>query len=219
MALESLEIDKLLTEVAVLAASMEGTDGLSCGIVLRSRGRPVVVACSNEVATRLEEFQHAIGNGPGLTAMYTGRATAVEDTAQSRRWTEFEARAAAEGIGSSLSVPLAVGDSGVGALSLYAPGAGAFAETQLRLAHGVAAVVAGLLALALGRAEQTHLVENLRAALAARAIIDQALGILMAQQRCTSDEAFVILRKASQNRNIKLRDLATGIVQGVSGRP
>ena len=97
-------------------------------------------------------------------------------------------------------------------------GAGAFRETQLRWAHGVAAVVAGMLALAVGRAEQAHLVGGLRAALATRAVIDQALGIVMARRQCTSDEAFAILREASQNRNIKLRDVAAGVVMGVSGR-
>jgi len=218
MTLESLEIDELLTEVAVLAASWEGVDGLSCSIVLLSDGCPPAIACSDALAARLEEFQHAIGDGPGLTAMHTGRVAAVEDTAERHRWAEFEARAVAEGVGSSLSVPLTVGDSQVGALSLYARGAGAFRETQLRWAHGVAAVVAGMLALAVGRAEQAHLVGGLRAALATRAVIDQALGIVMARRQCTSDEAFAILREASQNRNIKLRDVAAGVVMGVSGR-
>jgi AmiR/NasT family two-component response regulator len=41
----------------------------------------------------------------------------------------------------------------------------------------------------------------------------------MAQQRCTSDEAFDMLRRASQSRNVKLRDVAAGIVTGISGRP
>jgi AmiR/NasT family two-component response regulator len=76
-----------------------------------------------------------------------------------------------------------------------------------------------VLALAASRAEQARQVEDLRAALVARAVIDQALGIIMAQQRCTSDEAFDILRRASQTRNVKLRDVAAGIVTGISGRP
>jgi AmiR/NasT family two-component response regulator len=53
--------------------------------------------------------------------------------------------------------------------------------------------------------------------LISRAVIDHAVGILMAQQRCDEDTAFDILRRASQNRNIKLRELATEIVATVSG--
>jgi len=78
MTLESLEIDELLTEVALLAASWEGPGGLSCGIMLRSDGCPPAIACSDALAARLEEFQHAIGDGPGLTAMHTGLVAAVE---------------------------------------------------------------------------------------------------------------------------------------------
>ncbi|HEX5288842.1 MAG TPA: ANTAR domain-containing protein [Streptosporangiaceae bacterium] len=69
------------------------------------------------------------------------------------------------------------------------------------------------------QAEQADLTEQLRAALASRAVIDQALGVIMGQERCTSARAFEILRSASQNRNIKLREVAASIVTSVSGAP
>lgn len=50
-------------------------------------------------------------------------------------------------------------------------------------------------------------------------MIDQALGVLMAQQRCGQARAFALLRNASQRRNIKLRELAREIVTSVSGEP
>jgi AmiR/NasT family two-component response regulator len=55
--------------------------------------------------------------------------------------------------------------------------------------------------------------------LASRTIIDQALGIIMGQNRCTADEAFDILRAAASHRNIKLRDVAHDMVTRVSGLP
>ena len=218
-AIESLGINELLTELALLAACLEGGGGPSCGIVLHVDGLPPAIACSDETAARMEGIQQEIQDGPCPTAMRTGQVASVEDTARGGQWAEFGARAAAEGVGASLSVPLAVGTRQVGALNLYAPGAGAFGETRLRWARGVAAAVSGVLALALSRAEQARQVEDVRAALVARAVIDQALGIVMAQQRCTPDEAFDILRRASQSRNVKLRDVAAGIVTGISGRP
>lgn len=48
-------------------------------------------------------------------------------------------------------------------------------------------------------------------------MIDQAIGIITAQQRCDASRAFDLLRRASQNRNIKLRELATEIVEAVGG--
>ena len=75
------------------------------------------------------------------------------------------------------------------------------------------------LALAVSQAEQADLAAQLRATLAARAVIDQALGIIMAEQRCSAAQAFDVLRRASQNRNIKVRDIAARIVTGVTGQP
>jgi GAF domain-containing protein len=219
MTIESLGISDLLAELAMLAAGLQGSGGASCGIVLRVGGLPSVIACSDELAARVEKIQQVILDGPCLSAMRTGQVARVEDTAQRGQWAEFGARAVAAGVGSSLSVPLTVGDRPVGALNLYAPVAGAFGETRLRWARGIAGAASGVLALAASRAEQARQVGDLRAALGARAVIDQAIGIVMAQQRCTSDEAFDILRRASQRRNVKLRDVAADIVMGVSGQP
>ena len=219
MAIESLGINELLTELSMLAAGQHGGGGASCGIVLLVGGLPSAIAWSDELAARVELIQQAIPDGPCLSAMRTGLVAGVEDTAQPGQWAEFGARAAAAGVGSSLSVPLTVDDRPVGALNLYAPDAGAFGETRLRWARGIAGAVSGVLALAASRAEQARQVEDLRAALDARAVIDQAIGIVMGQQRCTSDKAFDILRRASQRRNVKLRDVAAGIVMGISGQP
>lgn len=54
--------------------------------------------------------------------------------------------------------------------------------------------------------------------MSSRAVIDQAIGIVMAQNRCDADAAFDVLRRASQNRNIKLRQVATDLVKAVAGR-
>jgi AmiR/NasT family two-component response regulator len=73
------------------------------------------------------------------------------------------------------------------------------------------------LALILRQAQQAQVQHQLGEAMASRAIIDQAIGILMAQHRCTAHTAFGLLRQASQHRNRKLRDLATAIITNISG--
>jgi AmiR/NasT family two-component response regulator len=67
--------------------------------------------------------------------------------------------------------------------------------------------------------EQAETNEHLKSALASRGTIGQAMGIIMAQNRCSADTAFAILRSASQHRNVKLRDIAAGLVAGVTDEP
>ena len=209
-------IEEFLQKMADLAAARV-TDGLSCGITLRPNGRPLTVASSDELAATVDEVQYGIDKGPCLHSMRTGEVVSVPDTAGEPRWAGFEVQAAAHGVGSSLSIPLIAEDRQIGALNLYAPVAEAFGPAELRRAEGFAATASGALALGVRQAEQADLTEQLRAALASRAVIDQALGIIMAQERCTAARAFDILRAASQNRNVKLRDIAREVVTNASG--
>jgi AmiR/NasT family two-component response regulator len=54
--------------------------------------------------------------------------------------------------------------------------------------------------------------------MASRSVIDQAMGVVMAQNRCDAKSAFAILIRASQNRNVKLREIARSVVTEVSQR-
>ena len=54
--------------------------------------------------------------------------------------------------------------------------------------------------------------EQLRSSIVSRAVIDQALGVIMATEHCPQDRAFAMLRSVSQNTNVKIRDLAATIV-------
>ena len=53
---------------------------------------------------------------------------------------------------------------------------------------------------------------NLTDALRTRELIGQAQGILMERERITADQAFDVLRRASQHMNIKLREVAETLV-------
>jgi len=72
-----------------------------------------------------------------------------------------------------------------------------------------------------GRSQRERLYDSasarLHARLASMPVIEQAKGVLMAQQRCGPDEAFELLRRASQRANIKVSVLAAQIVEQVSG--
>jgi len=74
------------------------------------------------------------------------------------------------------------------------------------------------LVLVLRNADQAQQSVQLEQALSSRTVIDQAIGILMAQQQGTAEEAFALLRAHSQNTNRKLRDVAADLITRVSGR-
>jgi AmiR/NasT family two-component response regulator len=57
---------------------------------------------------------------------------------------------------------------------------------------------------------------NLEAAMKNRTAIDIAVGVIMAQNRCSQEAATTILRKASNSRNIKLRDVAASVIASAS---
>jgi GAF domain-containing protein len=151
--------------------------------------------------------------------MRDGHMVRIEDTADKARWPEFEARAAAEGIRSCLALPLSAGGRPTGAINLYARTASAFGTAEARRAENFAEDASVALTLATRLASHAVLIDQLRSSLASRTVIDQALGIIMARERCTQARAFAILRSASQNKNVKLRDLAVAVVTSVTGEP
>jgi AmiR/NasT family two-component response regulator len=71
----------------------------------------------------------------------------------------------------------------------------------------------------LRQVRQARVQHQLADAMVSSSVIDHAIGILMGRQRCTATVAFDLLRKASQHRNRKLRDIAAELVTTVSGAP
>lgn len=67
--------------------------------------------------------------------------------------------------------------------------------------------------------QQSALNQQLEEALTNRSVIDQAIGLLMGQQRCAAPEAFDLLRQNSQHNNRKLRDVAADLITRVTGMP
>jgi GAF domain-containing protein len=214
--LGSNSIEEFLHELAVLAARLVRS-GLSCGMTIGPRGRPVTMACSDPEAARVDKVQYELNDGPCLHAIRSARLVRIDDMAGQQRWPRFEKMAVAHGIRSCLALPLVTEGKSVGALSLYAREAAAFGSTEVLRAQTFAKNASGAVALALRLASYAALTEQLRSSLASRTVIDQALGVIMAQERCSQARAFAILRAASQNTNVKLRDIASAIVTGVSG--
>jgi GAF domain-containing protein len=204
---------EFLDELVQLAATGHG----SCAITVRLDDRSRTVASSDALAARADEIQYAQGEGPCLESIRTGHVVDAPDLASDDRWGNYRSYALAQGIRSVLSTPLGVDGQQFGALNLYSTEADGFGAEARAQAARWAQQASGAVGVALRLAERTRHGQQLAEALTSRSIIDQAIGILMAQQRCSSGVAFEILRSASQGRNVKLRTIAADIVHAVGG--
>ena len=213
------DIEQFLHELAVLSTRVV-TDGLSCGMTFRQRGRtPVTAACTDPLAAAADDVQYQTGDGPCLHALRHAQPVRIDDMARHGRWPRFARQAMSLGIRSCLAMPLITDGEPVGALNLYARRPGAFGPAETRRAESFARNASGALTLALRMATCNDLNDQLRSSIVSRAVIDQALGVIMATERCPHDKAFALLRTVSQNTNVKLRDLAADIVTSASGEP
>ena len=213
---DSLHVDLFLDHVVRVAAEVV-TPAVACGLTMRRDGGAFTVASSGDLAAKGDEIQYGADEGPCLEALRRGRVVEVDDLRADRRWRRYREHALRLGIASSLSLPMTVDRETVGALNLYATEPGAFTEKARRNAVAFADQGTAALAIILRQADQALLHQQLTDAMASRSVIDQALGVLMGQQRCTATEAFALLRQASQHRNRKLRDVAVEIITQVTG--
>ena len=217
--LSTTGIESFLQQLSELATGA-ADQPISCGITARRDGQPLTVASSDHQASMLDESQYTGAGGPCLQTLATGQTTLIEDIDQEIRWPRYVASAKAAGLRCSLSLPLTVDHTTVGAMNLYGFAAlGIFTGEVRRRCELFAAQASGALQLTLGRVADREVLDQVDQALASRSIIDQALGIVMGQQRCTAEEAFALLRMRSQSSQMKLRDVAAELVVHVTGQP
>ena len=164
----------------------------------------------------MDELQYAYGDGPCLTAMRTGVTTYVPNVSIEHRWPEYIRAVAKKGVQSILGVPLRLEGDSTAALNIYSSRPHGISGEDIARAELFAEQSAKTLRLELRLAKLQDARDNLEAAMKNRTAIDVAVGVIMAQNRCSQDAAVTILRKASNSRDMKLHDLAAGIVESVS---
>jgi len=178
--------------------------------------RAKTVAFTGDLAVHLDERQYRSGFGPCLDVAVSGE-TILVDTSNDGQYPEFSAAARRLGVTHSLSVGLPIPQRTIGALNIYGS-AGPFTDREVESAHAFAGHAAVAVANAALYASTADLARNLQIAMASRAVIEQAKGIVMAQRRCSADEAFELLRIDSQRRNVKLRVVCQSIVDSAVSR-
>ena len=197
----------------VIGAVVAGTDivpGARAASLslLAPRRRLSPAAHSDELIGAIDRAQCGIGEGPAFQAAFHGDSCRTADLGADGRWPAFGPLAAGMGLRSMLSCPLVVGGERLGALTLASDRTAAFDEPA-ELLSGLFAAHAAI-ALSAGRRDQ-----QLREAVASRDLIGQAKGILMQRHRISGDEAFATLVQASQDTNMKLREVAGHVVDHI----
>jgi GAF domain-containing protein len=200
------------TLLRVSEMACEFTPAKYAGITMLVDGSPRTGVFTNPEAPEIDEAQYRLGEGPCMYAFRDQKPYRIDSTIQDRRWPDFCRTAAAHGIHSTLSVPLAARGKSLGALNLYSVSENAFTvehESNVRVFADQACIV---LANAQVYWDARQLSENLSQAIETRETISQAVGILIAAGGRTPDEAFQVLVDASQRENRKVRDIAQEIV-------
>ncbi len=195
--------------VELAAATVEGCDAAGVFVV---KGQQVVTAAASvPLVKELDDLQVASDEGPCLDVIAEGGTAHAADLADDPRWPRFGPAAVTAGIRSALALRLS--DRPVSALNLYARLPTAFGATD-RAKALIFATLAGIALESAGeRAEGEHQIATLHDALRTRELIGQAQGILIERERITADQAFHVLRRASQHLNIKIREVALTLVE------
>ena len=212
-------LDDVLADVTrIAAAGIPGAEATS--ITLLRNDKAFTAAYHGDMALAADELQYEKGYGPCMDAGRGGVLLRIDDMATETRWPDYVARVQAEtGVRSSLSVPLPYQGNSIGALNNYSSEPAAFASpASIEAGLEVAEVVAVAVANADAHWQLGEQARNMRIAMDSRAVIEQAKGVLMAQRKVDAEQAFEILREASQRYNRKLRDIAQGIVDGTQSR-
>ncbi|WP_407657623.1 GAF and ANTAR domain-containing protein [Kribbella turkmenica] len=196
-------VDETVETVVQFALQAEACS--YAGVVLTARGSREVAAVTDPLVTTLYELQADLGEGPMVTALTEGVVVHVADVDNETRWPVWAERLPAERFGSALHVPMYAGAELVGVLSLFNTEPHAFSADDEAIAH----ILARHASVAVASARDG---EAMAAAVDARKLVGQAMGILMERFDLDEPRAFEILKRYSQEHNLKLRDVAQELI-------
>jgi GAF domain-containing protein len=208
----TLALQDLLTRVAEDAVSaIPGAD--AAGVTLMVTGQPDMHAASGAFAADVDTMQYGLGEGPCISAADEGRTVRSGSLAETTTWPNFTAQVAGLGLNSVLSLPMILDDvTIIGAINVYAHLPNAFSQRAQELGErfaGPAAIAAHNVRVL---CQTRRLSEQLQAALASLAVIDQAIGILLSSGERSASEASAMLSHMSESEQVPMAEAAGRVV-------
>jgi transcriptional regulator with GAF, ATPase, and Fis domain len=197
-------VDATLGRITASAVELvEGCD--AAGILVLHSGKVRTLAPTEQLVVDSDRLQERLGEGPCFEAARTRageRVFRIRDLTQEQpRWPAFAPEIHRLGVGSMMGFLLYTEDEELGALNIYSRRPGVFTEASELAGWLLASHAAVAFSAARTQAQ-------LEQAVATRHLIGEAMGILMGSHRLTEEEAFDVLRRYSQENNVKLREVA-----------
>jgi GAF domain-containing protein len=203
---DTCSVQASVDQLVAFAATSFDTRYAGMTLVRERRQRFETVGATDPLVQTADELQDELGEGPCVDASVASRTVVSNDLAGDARWPTWGPLVARLGLGSIVSSELSAGHRRVGALTVYGEPERRFTREDLEMAQ----VLAGHAAVALRFAEQ---IEGLRIALESRTTIGQAQGVLMERYDVDADRAFAVLKRLSQDENVRLVEVARRVVE------
>jgi hypothetical protein len=179
-------------------------------LMIRRKGRFETVAASDEVARVIDGYERELGEGPCIDAIADASVFHDPDLTDGSPWPRLTERVLAlTPVRGMAGFRLRTGEETTGALNLFSDSPESLTEHAVH--QGI--VLAAFVTVALAASAQRETAESLRAGLHSNREIGKAMGLMMAFHKISDDEAFAMLRSASQDLNIKLVEVARQVVE------
>lgn len=193
--------------------TVSGCDHAS--LLTREGDRYVTMGASDRIAQRIDDMERDAGDGPCVDAIEEEAPQIETDLTQPNQWPKLAARLRAETpVRGAMGFRLLVDRRKAGALNLFSDTPNRF-NTE---SAGQAIVLAAFASVAMNAIAQGEDAATLRRGLLSNREIGKAVGMLMLLHNISEDEAFDVLRRYSQDLNIKLADVARKVIEN-RGRP
>jgi transcriptional regulator with GAF, ATPase, and Fis domain len=200
--------------VQAVNANIDGCDAVGVTVVMEDR--PRTAAYTTAGTLEIDAVQYAVGDGPCLDAFRNGRENLVDFTGGEQRWPAFMEGCDPGEVQTLLALPLEADGRRFGALNLYGYRRHAFDRTDIAVVRMAASRAADALSAAVRLVGARAVAGQMEQAMASRAVIEQAKGLLMGRHGIDEKVAFELLRRQSQEQNLKLRVLAAQLVAEAS---
>ena len=192
---------------------VEGCDHAS--LMLARRDGYETAAASDNVARHIDTLERELGEGPCVDAIDDEAGQIDPDISKHSAWPRLAERVLAETpVRGMAGFRIVLEGQKVGALNLFSDTPGKFD------AHGAqGAVLASFASVALISVANHERAESLRRGLESNREVGKAIGLMMAAHQIGSDEAFDLLRRASNDMNMKLTEVAREVIENAERRP
>jgi GAF domain-containing protein len=202
---------KLEAVVEMVKRTIPGCD--AAGVVMLIEGHPTTSAVTDRLTVEVDLVQYETADGPCLAAVETGNVIRVDILERDSRFTRFAPGALDLQIQSTLSVPLVANGTTVGALNLYSRTPDAFHDEDEEAVKPLADYAAEAMSTSPLYAFSLDMVDGMVEVMEDRARIEQAIGVIMASEHRSNQEAFDRLRRLALSSGESMRQVSEWVLE------